>query len=57
MMPAYAQAQIGIHKKPIGVLNVNHFYDPLFSMVDKGMEVCRHYARGYEKKSDLEPAV
>ncbi len=33
-------AQLGLHQKPIGLLNVEHFYDPLLvfvdSMVDKG---------------------
>lgn len=26
--------QLGLHKKPIGVLNVNGFYDPLFMQLD-----------------------
>ncbi|MBT1703744.1 TIGR00730 family Rossman fold protein [Chryseosolibacter indicus] len=26
-------AQLGLHKKPIGILNVNGFYDPLMQMV------------------------
>jgi len=28
-------AQIGLHSKPIGVLNINHYYDPLMEMVEK----------------------
>ncbi|XVF02021.1 hypothetical protein REPUB_Repub04eG0140200 [Reevesia pubescens] len=31
-------AQLNIHKKPIGVLNVNGFYDSLFSFLDQAME-------------------
>jgi uncharacterized protein (TIGR00730 family) len=28
-------AQLGLHNKPIGILNVNGFYDPFVSLVDK----------------------
>ncbi|XVF30650.1 hypothetical protein REPUB_Repub16aG0076600 [Reevesia pubescens] len=31
-------AQLNIHKKPIGVLNVDGFYDALFSFIDKAVE-------------------
>ncbi|XVE98931.1 hypothetical protein REPUB_Repub03eG0151600 [Reevesia pubescens] len=31
-------AQLNIHKKSIGVLNVNGFYDSLFSFLDTAME-------------------
>ncbi|XVF16775.1 hypothetical protein REPUB_Repub10bG0061300 [Reevesia pubescens] len=31
-------AQLNIHKKPIGVLNVNGFYDNLFSFLDQAVE-------------------
>jgi len=27
-------AQIGLHEKPVGLLNVRHYYDPLLRMVD-----------------------
>lgn len=27
-------AQLGIHKKPVGLLNVDGFYDPLLSFID-----------------------
>ncbi|MGM0407480.1 MAG: TIGR00730 family Rossman fold protein [Bacteroidota bacterium] len=34
-------AQLGLHKKPIGILNINGFYDPLINllenMVEKGL--------------------
>jgi uncharacterized protein (TIGR00730 family) len=29
---------LGIHQKPIGLLNVNHYYDSLISQVDRGIE-------------------
>lgn len=28
-------AQLGLHKKPIGLLNINGFYDDLIAMIDK----------------------
>lgn len=28
-------AQLGLHQKPLGILNVNGFYDPLVAMFDK----------------------
>lgn len=31
-------AQLGIHTKPIGLLNVGGYFDPLVTMVDKGVE-------------------
>jgi len=31
-------AQLGIHAKPIGLLNVDHFYDGLISFVQNGKE-------------------
>jgi hypothetical protein len=30
-------AQIGIHQKPIGLLNVNHYFEPLMSMVEHAL--------------------
>ena len=27
-------SQIGLHHKPIGVLNVNHYFDPLLALID-----------------------
>lgn len=29
---AFTWAQIGIHQKPVGLLNVNHYYDPMISL-------------------------
>jgi uncharacterized protein (TIGR00730 family) len=31
-------AQIGLHTKPIGLLNVLHYFDPLLSMVDHALK-------------------
>ncbi|XVF29181.1 hypothetical protein REPUB_Repub15cG0098000 [Reevesia pubescens] len=33
-----SSVQLNIHRKPIGVLNVNGFYNSLFSFLDHGME-------------------
>src|SRR5439155_9430175 len=30
-------AQLGIHKKPIGLLNVEGFYDPLLAWIEKAL--------------------
>lgn len=27
-------AQIGLHRKPVGILNIQHYYDPLLSAID-----------------------
>lgn len=32
---AVSWRQLGIHQKPVGVLNINGFYDPLKSMIDR----------------------
>lgn len=31
-------AQLGLHKKPCGLLNVEHYYDPLLAMFDRAMD-------------------
>ncbi|MCA0366426.1 MAG: TIGR00730 family Rossman fold protein [Bacteroidetes bacterium] len=30
--------QLGLHSKPVGILNINNFYDPLIAQLDKMME-------------------
>lgn len=30
----FTWAQIGLHQKPCGLLNINHYYDPLITMLD-----------------------
>src|SRR5512146_2413329 len=32
---ALTWAQIGLHSKPIGLLNTNHYYDPILDMIAK----------------------
>ncbi|HWJ79673.1 MAG TPA: TIGR00730 family Rossman fold protein [Niallia sp.] len=29
----FTWAQLGLHKKPLGILNINHYYDPLVKLV------------------------
>lgn len=31
-------AQIGIHQKPIGLLNVTHYFDPLLNMIEHALK-------------------
>ena len=31
-------AQLGLHAKPVGFLNIDRFYDPLFTMIDRMVE-------------------
>lgn len=40
-------AQLGIHKKPIGVLNAAHFFDPLLDMIKKTADA------GFMRQSNL----
>ena len=35
---ALSQAQIGIFQKKFGILNVNHYYDPMLSQLNKAVE-------------------
>jgi uncharacterized protein (TIGR00730 family) len=30
----FTWGQIGLHQKPVGLLNINHFYDPLVALLD-----------------------
>ncbi|HMB62561.1 MAG TPA: TIGR00730 family Rossman fold protein [Eudoraea sp.] len=41
-------AQLGLHQKPIGILNVGGFYDPLLSMLKKMVD------KGFLKKENLD---
>jgi uncharacterized protein (TIGR00730 family) len=34
---AVSWAQLGIHQKPLGLLNVNGYYEPLLALVDRGI--------------------
>jgi uncharacterized protein (TIGR00730 family) len=35
LFEALAAAQTGLHQKPIALLNINHYYDPLISFIDQ----------------------
>jgi hypothetical protein len=37
---AWTWAQLGIHAKPCGVLNVGGYFDPLLAMIDHMVEEC-----------------
>lgn len=42
----FTWAQLGLHQKPIGILNVDGFYDPLIAMLDKMIQdgfIGEHY--------------
>ncbi|KAK4401228.1 UNVERIFIED_CONTAM: Cytokinin riboside 5'-monophosphate phosphoribohydrolase LOG8 [Sesamum calycinum] len=38
MLEMITWAQLGIHKKPVGLLNVDGYYDSLLTLFDKGVE-------------------
>ncbi|KAL6544334.1 Cytokinin riboside 5'-monophosphate phosphoribohydrolase log8 [Orobanche gracilis] len=38
LMEMITWAQLGIHKKPVGLLNVDGYYDSLLTLFDKGVE-------------------
>jgi uncharacterized protein (TIGR00730 family) len=38
MMETITWGQLGIHQKPVGLLNVAGYYDPLIAMVDRAIE-------------------
>jgi len=38
LMEIITWGQLGIHQKPIGVLNTSGYYDPLLEMIDRAME-------------------
>lgn len=31
----FTWSQIGLHQKPLGIFNINDFYQPLLAMIDK----------------------
>lgn len=41
-------SQLGIHKKPVGILNVREFYKPIFDMLNQAV------AAGFMQKTNLE---
>ncbi|WP_143321358.1 TIGR00730 family Rossman fold protein [Clostridium sp. HBUAS56010] len=38
LLEALSWAQLKIHKKPVGILNVAHFFDPLIEMIHRAIE-------------------
>jgi len=38
IMETITWGQLGIHRKPVGLLNVAGFYDPLLEMIDRAIE-------------------
>jgi len=38
MMETITWGQLGIHQKPVGLLNVAGYYDPLLAMIDRAIE-------------------
>src|SRR5215510_4448452 len=38
MMETITWGQLGIHQKPVGLLNVASYYDPLLAMIDRAVE-------------------
>ncbi|XP_068647078.1 probable cytokinin riboside 5'-monophosphate phosphoribohydrolase LOGL1 [Aristolochia californica] len=39
MLEMITWAQLGIHSKPVGLLNVDGYYDPLLALFDNGVEL------------------
>ncbi len=55
---ALTWAQIGLHTKPIGLLNSNHYYDPILAMIDKAQREGFIYSEHQQLLvHDSEPAV
>ena len=51
-------SQLGLHRKPCAVLNVNGYYDPLLAMADRA--VAEGFVRGVHREliiSEMEPGV
>jgi cytokinin riboside 5'-monophosphate phosphoribohydrolase len=38
LMETITWGQLGIHRKPVGLLNVAGYYDPLIAMIDRAIE-------------------
>ena len=38
MMETITWGQLGIHQKPIGILNIAGYYDPILAMIDRAIE-------------------
>ena len=52
--------QLGIHQKPIGLLNVAGYYDPLLAMIDRGVNegfILPRYRNLMVADSEVEPLL
>jgi uncharacterized protein (TIGR00730 family) len=60
LFEALTWAQLGIHQKPIGVLNIEGYFDPLLSMIDRAIEegfVLPRYRRLIVESYDIEDLI
>ena len=49
LFEALTLAQLGVHHKPIGLLNLQHYFDPLLGLIDHGIH--EHFI--YQEHRDL----
>jgi len=57
MMETITWGQLGIHRKPVGLLNVAGYYDPLLAMIDRGIEegfILPHYRKLFAASSGVD---
>jgi uncharacterized protein (TIGR00730 family) len=60
LFEALTWAQLGIHQKPIGILNIEGYFDPLLSMIDRAIEegfVLPRYRRLIVESYDIEDLI
>jgi uncharacterized protein (TIGR00730 family) len=60
LFEALTWAQLGIHQKPIGLLNIEGYFDPLLSMIDRSIEegfVLPRYRRLIVESYDIEDLI
>jgi uncharacterized protein (TIGR00730 family) len=60
LFEALTWAQLGIHQKPIGILNIQGYFDPLLSMIDRAIEegfVLPRYRRLIVESHDIDDLI
>jgi uncharacterized protein (TIGR00730 family) len=60
LFEALTWAQLGIHQKPIGILNIEGYFDPLLSMIDRAIEegfVLPRYRRLIVESDEIEDLI
>jgi uncharacterized protein (TIGR00730 family) len=60
LFEALTWAQLGIHQKPIGILNIEGYFDPLLSLIDRAIEegfVLPRYRRLIVESYDIEDLI